>query len=124
MEGPTPSARLASCSSLSPTMLPWYVSWGMALLVMTAWTPRGLAYVVFGSVWLLVVCYPDGETALYNWPYLAVCALLAGLAAVSLLRPDPLHLAAAASAPASPRREPARARRTRRRCERCRAPGG
>ncbi|MBW0097094.1 polyprenol phosphomannose-dependent alpha 1,6 mannosyltransferase MptB [Pseudonocardia sp. KRD-184] len=104
---------LLAVAVLSPTMLPWYVSWGMALLAMTAWTPRGLAYVVFGSVWLLVVYYPDGETALYNWPYLAVCALLAGLAAVSLLRPDPLHLAAAARAPASPRREPARTRRSR-----------
>ena len=42
--------------------------------------------------------YPNGEDALYNWPYLAGCALLAGLAAVSLLRPDPLRLRAGARA--------------------------
>jgi alpha-1,6-mannosyltransferase len=87
---------LLAVAVLSPATLPWYVSWGMALLAMVAWSPRGLAWVVFASVMLVVVYYPNGEDALYNWPYLAGCALVAALAAVSLLRPDPLRLAVGA----------------------------
>ncbi len=83
---------LLAVSLLSPTTLPWYVSWGMALLATVAWTPRALQVLVFASLWLLVVYYPDGEAALYNLPLLAVGALIAALAAVSLLRPDPLGL--------------------------------
>ncbi|MGH3567326.1 MAG: polyprenol phosphomannose-dependent alpha 1,6 mannosyltransferase MptB [Pseudonocardia sp.] len=83
---------LLAASVLSPATLPWYVSWGMGLLAMAAWTARGLTAVVFTSLWLIVVYYPNGEAALYNWPYLAVCALLCALAAVSLRRPDPLRL--------------------------------
>ena len=45
---------------------------------------------------LVIVYYPNGEDALYNWGYLAACALVAALAAVSLLHPDPLRLAAGA----------------------------
>ena len=84
---------LLAVAVLSPATLPWYVSWGMALLAMVAWSPRGLAWVVFCSLMLVIVYYPNGEDALYNWPYLAGCALVAALAAVSLLRPDPLRLA-------------------------------
>jgi alpha-1,6-mannosyltransferase len=89
---------LLAVAVLSPATLPWYVSWGMALLAMVAWSPRGLAWIVFASVMLVIVYYPNGEDALYNWPYLAACALLAALASVSLLRPDPLRLAAGARA--------------------------
>ncbi|MCY7342432.1 MAG: polyprenol phosphomannose-dependent alpha 1,6 mannosyltransferase MptB [Pseudonocardia sp.] len=85
---------LVAVSVLSPATLPWYLSWGMALLAMTAWTPRGLQYVVFASLMLIIVYHPNGEDALYNWPYLIACALLAALAAVSLVRPDPLRLRA------------------------------
>jgi alpha-1,6-mannosyltransferase len=85
---------LLAVAVLSPATLPWYLSWGMALLAMVAWSPRGLAWIVFASLMLVIVYYPNGEDALYNWPYLAACALLAALAAVSLLRPDPLRLAA------------------------------
>lgn len=97
---------LLAVALLSPTTLPWYPSWGMALLAMAPWTRRGLAWVVLGSTWLLVVYYPDGETALYNWPYVAVCALLACLAAVSLLRPDPLRLGAGARPPVASGTQP------------------
>ena len=41
---------------------------------------------------LVIVYYPNGEDALYNWPFLAACAALSALAAVSLHRVDPLHL--------------------------------
>jgi alpha-1,6-mannosyltransferase len=60
---------------------------------------------VFFSLMLLIFYYPNGEDALYNWPYLAACAALAALAAVSLRRIDPLGLTlrSAASSPAAPR---------------------
>jgi alpha-1,6-mannosyltransferase len=87
---------LLAVAVLSPATLPWYVSWGVALLAMAAWTTRGLTIAVFVSLMLLIFYYPNGEDALYNPPYLLVCAAVAVLAAVSLLRPDPLRLAAGA----------------------------
>ncbi|MEJ8279778.1 polyprenol phosphomannose-dependent alpha 1,6 mannosyltransferase MptB [Pseudonocardia spirodelae] len=83
---------LALAAVLSPTTLPWYLSWGFCLLAMTPWSARGLQWVVAGSVWLMIVYFPDGETALYVPHYLLACALAGALAAVSLLRPDPLGL--------------------------------
>jgi len=85
---------LLASSVLGPATLPWYLSWGMALLAAAPWSKRGLQVVVVVSLMLVVCYYPNGEDALYNWPYLAGCALVAALAAVSLLRPDPLRLAA------------------------------
>ena len=43
---------------------------------------------------LVIVYYPSGEDALYNFPYLFGCGLAALLAAISLVYPDPLHLGA------------------------------
>lgn len=93
---------------LSPATLPWYLSWGMAILAMVPWSTHGLVGVVFASSMLVIVYYPDGEDALYNFPYLLGCALLAVLAAVSLVRPDPLRLRAhRPRADAGTRAEPA-----------------
>ena len=83
---------LLAVAVLSPATLPWYVSWGMALLAAAPWSPKALSWLVFFSLWLVIVYYPNGEDALYNWPYLAACAGLAALAAVSLRRVDPLGL--------------------------------
>jgi alpha-1,6-mannosyltransferase len=83
---------LLAVAVLSPATLPWYVSWGMALLAAAPWSPKALSWLVFFSLWLMIVYYPNGEDALYNWPYLAACAALAALAAVSLRRVDPLRL--------------------------------
>lgn len=83
---------LLAVAVLSPATLPWYVSWGMALLAATPWTPRALQWVVFFSLMLLIFYYPNGEDALYNWPYLAACAGLSALAALSLRHVDPLGL--------------------------------
>jgi alpha-1,6-mannosyltransferase len=83
---------LLAAAVLGPTMLPWYPTWGMALLAMVAWSARGLSLIVFCSLMLLVVVYTNGETAVNNVPYLIVCALLSALAAASLLRADPLRL--------------------------------
>src|SRR5690349_19238979 len=83
---------LLAVAVLSPATLPWYVSWGMALLAAAPWSPRALSWLVFFSLWLLIAYYPNGEDALYNWPYLAACAALSALGAASLYRIDPLHL--------------------------------
>ncbi|MFC4943466.1 polyprenol phosphomannose-dependent alpha 1,6 mannosyltransferase MptB [Pseudonocardia sp. GCM10023141] len=87
---------LLAVAVLSPATLPWYLSWGMALLAAVAWTPRALQYAVFVSLMLVIVYQSNGEDALYNLPYLLSCGLIAALAAVSLVRPDPLRLAAGA----------------------------
>ena len=83
---------LLAVAVLSPAMLPWYVSWGMALVAGAPWSRRALSWLVFVSLMLVIAYYPNGEDALYNWPYLAACAALSALAAVSLHRVDPLHL--------------------------------
>ena len=98
---------LFAASVLSPATLPWYVSWGMALLAMAPWTMRGLQCMVVVSLMLVVVYYPNGEDGLNNWGYLAACLAVAVLAAVSLVRPDPLRLAAGARG--RPRAEAAKA---------------
>jgi alpha-1,6-mannosyltransferase len=87
---------LLATAVLSPAMLPWYVSWGMALLAAAAWSVRGLQITVFFSVMLTICYYSNGEDALYNPPYLIAWGLVGLLAAVSLVRPDPLHLSAGA----------------------------
>jgi alpha-1,6-mannosyltransferase len=85
---------LFAVALLSPATLPWYVSWGMALLAAAAWSARAMALAVFFSMMLVIAYYPNGEDALYNWPYIIGCALVWAVAAVSLLRPDPLRLGA------------------------------
>jgi alpha-1,6-mannosyltransferase len=85
---------LLATAVLSPAMLPWYVSWGMALVAATAWSVHRMQITVFLSVMLTISYYTHGEDALYNVPYLAGWALVAALAAVSLVRPDPLRLSA------------------------------
>jgi alpha-1,6-mannosyltransferase len=87
---------LLAVAVLSPATLPWYVSWGMALLAAATWTVRGLTVTVFLSVMLTIAYYSHGEDALYDAPYLLTWVLVAALAAVSLRRPDPLRLAAGA----------------------------
>ncbi|MFB9741269.1 polyprenol phosphomannose-dependent alpha 1,6 mannosyltransferase MptB [Pseudonocardia sulfidoxydans] len=81
---------LLAVAVLSPATLPWYLSWGIAFLAMAPWSRKHLSWLVAGSLWLVIVYYPNGEDALYNWGYLAVCALGCLLAAWSLHRPDPL----------------------------------
>lgn len=84
---------LVALAVLSPATLPWYLSWGIALLAATAWTVRGLQYAVFVSLMLVIVYQSNGEDALYNVPYLLAWGLVALLATVSLVKPDPLRLA-------------------------------
>ncbi|GAA2799804.1 polyprenol phosphomannose-dependent alpha 1,6 mannosyltransferase MptB [Saccharopolyspora taberi] len=77
---------------LSPVVLPWYLTWGMALACALPWTPRALSYVVGASVALVLAYSPDGEQAMYNWPLVAVGVGAACLGALSLVRFDPLGL--------------------------------
>ncbi|WP_235883413.1 polyprenol phosphomannose-dependent alpha 1,6 mannosyltransferase MptB [Saccharopolyspora elongata] len=77
---------------LSPVLLPWYTTWGLALGAAFAWTPRALSYVVGASIALVLAYYPDGEQAMYNWPFVAVGIGAAVLGALSLVRFDPLGL--------------------------------
>ncbi len=77
---------------LSPTTLPWYFSWGVALLAAVPWNRRMLALFVAASVAVTLVYYPDGEEAMNNWAAMLVVVAGAVLAGLSLLRFDPLGL--------------------------------
>ncbi|GAA4863224.1 polyprenol phosphomannose-dependent alpha 1,6 mannosyltransferase MptB [Saccharopolyspora rosea] len=97
-------AAIVLCAGalLSPTVLPWYLTWGVALGCALPWTPRALSWVVGSSVALVLAYYPDGEQAMYNWPLVAVGIGAAVLSGLSLLRFDPLGL----TEPAEPVRVP------------------
>lgn len=77
---------------LSPATLPWYLTWSLVLAAALPWRRRALVACVAATVWLVLVAYPTGEAAMYDVPYLMGVAAVSALAAVSLLRPDPLRL--------------------------------
>jgi len=83
---------MAAFALLAPVTLPWYFSWALVLAAGFAWGTAGLTLAACGSVWLLLITYPSGGTALYDWGYLFVILGVSVLAAVSLLKPDPLKL--------------------------------
>ncbi|WP_069853992.1 polyprenol phosphomannose-dependent alpha 1,6 mannosyltransferase MptB [Actinoalloteichus hymeniacidonis] len=83
---------LFALALLSPATLPWYFSWPLALGAVLNWPGAATAAAVCGSVWLLLVTFPSGDTALYSWFYLLGALAVSVLAAVSLVRPDPLRL--------------------------------
>lgn len=77
---------------LEPSTLPWYYTWVLCLAVAFTLPPRVRAAVVGASVVLLIVFQPDDSIVLYKPVELLVALALGGLAAASLLRPDPLRL--------------------------------
>jgi alpha-1,6-mannosyltransferase len=83
---------LFAVAILSPTTLPWYLTWGLALAAGLPWQRRHLAVVVGIAAFLVVTYTPDGETMLYEWGFMAVAIGLSTLAGLSLLRPDPLAI--------------------------------
>lgn len=90
--GGTEAARqmavvLALAAVLSPTALPWYFTWALAMAAALPWTTRALSLLTAGSVWLMIVDYPNGQIGLSDWPYLAAGAGFATLAAISLHHP-------------------------------------
>ncbi len=82
---------LFAVALLSPTMLPWYLTWGLALTAGLAWKPRQLAVFVGVSVFMVAPYSADGEQLLYNWAWMLLAIAASVLAAVSLVRPDPLR---------------------------------
>ncbi|GAA5167932.1 polyprenol phosphomannose-dependent alpha 1,6 mannosyltransferase MptB [Pseudonocardia eucalypti] len=76
----------------SPAVLPWYYTWGMALLAAVAWTARGMQAVILVSCFLIVAAFPSGEVSLYAFGYLILVMACAVVAAISLRKPDPLGL--------------------------------
>ena len=94
---PTETMRRAAVAMLivalfSPASLPWYFSWALVLSAALAWSGPKLVLGVFGSVWITLVTYPTGNSALYDWAVLPVLIMIAALTAISLVRPDPLRL--------------------------------
>ncbi|WP_037345265.1 polyprenol phosphomannose-dependent alpha 1,6 mannosyltransferase MptB [Sciscionella sediminilitoris] len=85
---------LLALALLGPACLPWYFSWPITLGAVLVYSGTGLVAITGASVWLVLVTYPSGDTALYNWLYVACCAVVAALAALALVRPDPLRLSA------------------------------
>ncbi|WP_169736609.1 polyprenol phosphomannose-dependent alpha 1,6 mannosyltransferase MptB [Pseudonocardia spinosispora] len=84
---------------LSPATLPWYFSWGIALLAATAWTARGMSVVIAASIFLVISAFPSGEVSLYAFGYMILSMIGAFIAAKSLRKPDPLGLRRKAAAP-------------------------
>jgi alpha-1,6-mannosyltransferase len=83
---------LVAVAVLSPAILPWYLTWSLVLAAGLPWHRRGLLLAAGGSTWLVLVAYPDGEIALYHPVYVLGALAVSALAAVSLVRPDPLRL--------------------------------
>ncbi len=94
-------ALLANAILIAPT-LPWYLTWGFVIASAFPWRRRHLAVVVAVSVFLVMVYYPTGEQALYDWWFMGVVVAVSLYAAASLLRPDPLGLVAAWRKPPRP----------------------
>lgn len=76
------------------------------ILAAFKWRQRHLAVVVAVSVFLVLVYYPTGEQALYDWWFIAGVVAVSVYAAASLLRPDPLGLVAAFKKQAAPAKAP------------------
>jgi alpha-1,6-mannosyltransferase len=83
---------LLAVALLSPATLPWYFTWALALAAGFAWSTGALVTVTTASLFLLLVTFPNGDTALYSWAYLLFALVVSGLAARSLVKPDPFGL--------------------------------
>jgi alpha-1,6-mannosyltransferase len=83
---------LFAVAVLSPTLLPWYLTWGLVLAVGLPWKPRQLAVFVGVSAFMVAPYSADGEQMMYIAMWVIVAVAASVLAAVSLVRPDPLHL--------------------------------
>lgn len=86
---------LLAAAILAPPTLPWYLTWGFVIASAFAWQRRHLSIVVGVAVFLVLVYYPTGEQALYDWWFIAGVVAASVYAAAALLRPDPLGLIAA-----------------------------
>lgn len=72
---------------LSPTMLPWYLTWGLAIGAALPWRPRWLAVAAGVSVFMVAPYSAAGEQLLYEWPLMFAAVALSALAGYALVRP-------------------------------------
>jgi alpha-1,6-mannosyltransferase len=80
---------LLALAVLSPAMLPWYLTWSLAIAACLPWQRPQLAIMVVVGAFMAAPYSPDGETLLYNWPFQACAIALSLFAGWSLLRPEP-----------------------------------
>ncbi len=85
---------LLAVAILSPPTLPWYLTWGLAILSASPWRNRWLALSAGIAVLILLVYYPDGQEAMGDLVHMVIVILLALLTMASMLWPDPLRLRA------------------------------
>jgi len=85
---------LFAVTMLSPALLPWYLTWALVMGVGLPWKPRQLAVFVAVSAFMVAPYSPAGEEMLYNWGWVFLAVSASVVAAVSLVRPDPLHWSA------------------------------
>jgi alpha-1,6-mannosyltransferase len=71
---------------LSPTMLPWYLTWGLAIGAALPWRPRWLAVAAGVSVFMVAPYSASGEQLLYEWPLMFLAVALSAWAGYSLVR--------------------------------------
>jgi alpha-1,6-mannosyltransferase len=72
---------------LSPTMLPWYLTWALAIGAALPWRPRRLAVAAGVSVFMVAPYSAAGEQLLYEWPLMVAAVALSVWAGHALLRP-------------------------------------
>jgi alpha-1,6-mannosyltransferase len=72
---------------LSATMLPWYLTWALALGAALPWKPRWLAVAAGVSVFMVAPYSASGEQLLYEWPLMAAAIALSAWAGYALVRP-------------------------------------
>ncbi len=83
---------LLAVAILAPPTLPWYLTWGLAILSAAPWRRRWLAFSAGLAVLILLVYYPNGEGAMGSLPHMIWVILAAILAGVAMLKYDPLGL--------------------------------
>ncbi|MGB3443247.1 MAG: polyprenol phosphomannose-dependent alpha 1,6 mannosyltransferase MptB [Actinophytocola sp.] len=72
---------------LSATMLPWYLTWALALGAALPWRPRRLAVAAGVSVFMVAPYSASGEQLLYEWPLMFAAIALSAWAGYALVRP-------------------------------------
>lgn len=81
---------LLAVALLAPPTLPWYLTWGFVIAAGFAWQQRHLSIVVGVSVFMVLAYFPTGEQAVNNPFFMVPVFAVSYLAALSLIRPDPI----------------------------------
>jgi alpha-1,6-mannosyltransferase len=94
--GPDAVRRMAivliAVAVIIPPTQPWYLTWGFTLLVCTTWPRRVLPCYVGGSLFVMLLAYPSGESAAGNAAVMLGGLVASLLAGASMHRSDPLRL--------------------------------